>query len=119
MTSVAIVGAVTGTATGFSIVATDSGASVVDTNTVILKLNGNSVTPNSITKVGDTTTATYTLGSATPLASGSTNTVVFTAKDTNNVALTGTRCEQRFKFLQMFRFNSPRFLPSVWFEKIR
>jgi hypothetical protein len=57
--STALVGAANGFPDGFTIGIGDSGSSVVDTTTITTKLNGTTVTPTSITKVGGATTVNY------------------------------------------------------------
>jgi hypothetical protein len=88
--SVALVGSASGFPDGFSVILNDSGSSLVDTNQITLKLNGNSVTPTSISKTGGATTVIYR-GYPNLLVAGSTNTVSVTAKDTNGNPVTATR----------------------------
>jgi hypothetical protein len=79
----ALVGPATGFIDGFSVQVGDSGQSTIDTNQpVLLTLNGQSVTPTSVSKSGGTTTVIYHAGFPTILGSGSTNTWSLTAKDT-------------------------------------
>lgn len=85
----AIVGAATGTPTGFSVVINDSGASVVDvTKPIDLKLDGATVTPTSVSKTGGATTVTYV--GTTPFAPASVHQVDITVRDTNNNVINGT-----------------------------
>ena len=87
-----VVGAASPSPIGFSISAEDSGASVLDPSSVALKLNGTAVDTSKITtsKSGNTTTIAYR-NLAAPLASGSTNSVEITVKDTKGATVTGTR----------------------------
>jgi hypothetical protein len=79
---VALVGPATGFIDGFSTEVGDSGQSTLDTNQpILLTLNGQSVTPTSVSKSGGTTTVIYHAGFPTILGSGSTNTWSLTAKD--------------------------------------
>jgi hypothetical protein len=78
----------TGTAAGFQFQLSD-GATEVDTSSIAVKLNGETVTLTSVTKDGNTTTGIY--APANPLAAGSTNTVEVTFKDTANQTVTSTR----------------------------
>ena len=64
---------------GFSLGVTEIGGSVADTNTISLSFNGAPVTPGAVTRSGATTTIRYNV--ATPLPSGSTNTVTLSIKD--------------------------------------
>jgi hypothetical protein len=89
----ALVGPATGFADGFSVQVGDSGQSVLDTNQPIaLTLNGKSVTPTSVDKVGGTTTVIYHAGFPNILGSGSTNNWTLNAKDTlGNAIASGPR----------------------------
>ncbi len=84
----ALVSGVAGSPDGFTLSLSDSGPSVVDTNSIKLTFNGAAATPNSITKNGTATSVTYA-NFANLLASGSTNSVAVTFKDANGVALSG------------------------------
>ncbi len=75
---------------GFAITISDSGSSVVNTNSVTATLNGTAATPLSVTKAGATTTVIYH-GFPTLLPVGSTNTVVLAVRDTNNNDVGATR----------------------------
>lgn len=74
------VGSASANAYGVSITVSDSGPSVADTNSIVLKLDGAAVKPTSVTKKGSTTTIAYTTTNL--LASASTHTVSLTIKDT-------------------------------------
>jgi hypothetical protein len=65
---------------GFSLAVTQLGGSLADTNSITLTLNGNKVTPSSVTQSASATAINYV--APTPFASGSTNTVGLTIKDT-------------------------------------
>jgi hypothetical protein len=78
--SKAVIGNATGTAIGFSITGSDSGPSVVDTNTISLKLNGADVTPTTVTHVNGIATIGYK-DATKPFPSGATNTVTLSFKD--------------------------------------
>ena len=56
---------------GFSIRVNDLGGNVLNTNSIVLSLNGNNVVPTSVTKLASTATITYLLPNP-PFASGST-----------------------------------------------
>ena len=88
--ALALVGNATGSADGFSVTLNDSGPSVIDTAQVTAKLNGNAVTPISVTKTGGATTVVYH-GYPALLTPGATNTVDITAKDTTGNSITGSR----------------------------
>ncbi|HWH68559.1 MAG TPA: hypothetical protein VNT26_04200, partial [Candidatus Sulfotelmatobacter sp.] len=89
--SLALIGQAKGLADGFSVTVADSGASVVDiTKPVTATVNGQNVTPTSVTKAGATTTIVYH-GYPTLYAVGSTNQLVLTVKDTNGNAISDTR----------------------------
>jgi hypothetical protein len=66
---------------GVSIQAADSGNSVADTNTIVLTVNGKTVIPTSVTKVGTVTTVAY-WDAAAPFPPGSQVTVGLTINDT-------------------------------------
>jgi hypothetical protein len=87
--SIALVGGITAYADGFAVGLSDSGSSVINTNSITTTLNGSPVTP-VVTKTGPNTTATYH-GFPTLLTPGTTNIVVVHASDTNNNAINGTR----------------------------
>lgn len=88
--ALAQVGNATSFPDGFTIAINDSGASVVNPNSVTATLNGTAVTPLSVTKVGAATTVVYH-GFPTLLPSGSTNTLVLAVRDTNNNDVGATR----------------------------
>lgn len=83
------IGGPAGTPTGFTIQAYDSGAVVMNKDTVELTLNGASVTPTSVQKDGLVTTITYNLPNP-PFPSGSTNYTTTTIKDQNNNTYTSS-----------------------------
>lgn len=80
------VGSATLTLTGGAISVFDAPPSIADTNTIVLKLNGTAISPNSVTKASGQTTITFDTGKYFP--SGSTNTVSLTIKDTQSPAQT-------------------------------
>ncbi len=88
--TLAQVGNATGLPDGFTVGINDSGASVVNPNSVTATLNGVPVTPLTVTKTGTATTVTYH-GFPTLLPVGSTNTVVIAMRDTNNNPMEATR----------------------------
>lgn len=63
------------------------GGNAVNTNTIVMKLDGNTVIPN-ITSVAGVTTISYTSG--TPFASGSTHTAIVTLADSASTLFTNT-----------------------------
>jgi len=71
-------------ASGFIVDFSDAPGAVLDPNSIQAKLNGNSITPN-IGKTNGVTTIAYS--SATPLGSGSTNTVNLTFTDSSGGGL--------------------------------
>ncbi len=73
-------GAPVGSPVGFAINVTDLGATVSDTNTVVLTLNGTNITPTSVTKSGIVATIAYT-NLANPFPAGSSQVTVLTIKD--------------------------------------
>jgi hypothetical protein len=85
----AFVSSFRGNAGGFTVEIADQGTSVLDPNSVTLKLNTVTVTPTAVSKVGSTNYVRYT--SPTILPSGVTNTVDITYKDNFNVTSTATR----------------------------
>jgi hypothetical protein len=84
-----VIGQATVTDTGGTISVFDAPPSVADTNTIALKLNGTAITPASVTKSTNGTT-TITFQSSQFFASGSTNTVSLTIKDTQSPPQTVT-----------------------------
>lgn len=88
--ALAQVGNVTGLPDGFSISASDSGASVVNASTASATLNGTAVSGMTSSKSGTTTTFTYH-GFPTLLTAGATNTLVLNFKDGNGNAISATR----------------------------
>ncbi|HTI98010.1 MAG TPA: hypothetical protein VL527_03825 [Dongiaceae bacterium] len=92
-TVLAALGPITGLSDGVKFTIYDSGPSVVDPNTISFTINGgNAITPapSSITKSGTITTVTYH-EFPTLLASGSTNQLVVSFKDTLANSLGATR----------------------------
>jgi hypothetical protein len=87
----ALVGGATGLPDGFLVTLSDSGLSVVATNTITLKLNGASVTATTIAKStnGITTVRYDNPGALLPI--GSTNQVDVAAQDTLGNPIAGTR----------------------------
>ncbi|MFM8880285.1 MAG: PA14 domain-containing protein, partial [Verrucomicrobiota bacterium] len=86
-----IIGGAAGNPIGFSITTVDSGTAVAVTAGLSIKLNGTDISSKVATsKDGITTTIVY--GDATsPLASGSTNTVAISVKDTLGRTVTANR----------------------------
>ncbi|MCC7373810.1 MAG: LamG domain-containing protein [Verrucomicrobiales bacterium] len=70
---------------GFSMSVNDAGSTIANTNSIVLKFNGETVTPTSVTKSGTTTTIGYTVPNP-PLPSGSTNVAAMTIKDNQGVS---------------------------------
>ncbi|PYK98558.1 MAG: hypothetical protein DME19_12050, partial [Verrucomicrobia bacterium] len=85
-----VISKVVGMPTGFAITVIDSGQSVLNPNSVQLKLNGNTVPVTSVSKVASTGTSTIR-SSGTPLTAGSTNRVDITASDGIGNTVTGTK----------------------------
>ncbi len=87
-----VVGTAASNPIGFTLGIEDSGASVLNPSSVVLKLNGAAVDGSKVTtaKTGATTSINYrNLAALLPI--GSTNTVEVTARDTRNLAVTATR----------------------------
>lgn len=85
-----IVGLPQGNGCGFTIPIADAGTIIPQQNTITMTLNGTAVTP-SISKAGDVTTLAFNAPTATPFASGSTNTIVVSFTDSNSRASTQPR----------------------------
>src|SRR5439155_918978 len=85
-----VISKTTGTPTGFAVTVIDSGQSILDPNSVQLKLNGNPVTVSSVSKVAATGTSTVRFAGPT-VAAGSTNTVDITASDGIGNTVSGTK----------------------------
>jgi hypothetical protein len=84
-----VFGPATGTPLGFTITANDVGANVMDTNSIVLGLNGSPVAPTSIIKTNTVTYITHMLANP-PFPSGSTQTVNLTIKDKGGNTFTTT-----------------------------
>ncbi len=85
----ALIGPASADPFGVSVQLEDAGSSVVDQDTVALKINGNPATPLDFDKVGKITTVRWT--SPTRLASGADITVDVEFEDVMDVKFTGTR----------------------------
>jgi hypothetical protein len=84
-----IIGPATGLATGFYIGISDSGQSVLDPDSVTMKLDGADITGFAFSKTGGNTTVAWE--SPDFLEADSTHTVEITASDTNGQTVTATR----------------------------
>ena len=73
--------------TNISIEAIDGNPTTINTNTVVMQVDGSAVTP-VITKSGNITTISYSPGS--PLSAGVLHTAFFTVKDSNNNSYTNS-----------------------------
>lgn len=76
-----LIGNVVGNAYGFQFAISDSGPSVLNPSTLVVRYDGNTVTPTSVNKIGAITTVDYT-DLTTRLAAGSSHTLEVTAQDT-------------------------------------
>src|SRR5262249_52637637 len=87
-----LIGAATPLPTGFKLAVGDSGQSVFDPKTgiVALKFNGKDITPTSTSKDTNGNSTILYIDGANPIAIGSTNTVILTAKDNKGTTETKT-----------------------------
>lgn len=85
-----VIGNPVGRINGFALQISDSGASILDPNSVVIKLDGTTITATS-SKTGTTTTFDYTLPADGFFDSGSTHSVEISAKDTNGQSESATR----------------------------
>ncbi|RME92642.1 MAG: hypothetical protein D6766_09670, partial [Verrucomicrobia bacterium] len=85
-----LIGNATATPIGFSVSVVDSGPSVLDPDSIQIELDGNPVTPDTISKQDGTTTISWQ-DPANPMAPGSTHTLTVTVKDTRGVEVSDTR----------------------------
>jgi hypothetical protein len=84
------IGDLVGSPSGFRLDISDA-SNPVDPATLVLKLDGSTVTPTSVTSANHLTTVVYSLPVGTYLPSGSAHTVDITVKDTKGLAATGSR----------------------------
>lgn len=78
-------GSLSGSRTNVSIEAIDGNPATINTNTVVMQVDGSTVTP-AITKSANITTISYAPGS--PLSAGTLHTALVTVKDSNNNSYT-------------------------------
>lgn len=88
--STLLIGTASGTPIGFTVTVSDSGPAIADPNTVVLKLDGNPVTPKTVEKPGSTTTISW-YDAAAPMVAGSVHKVYVSIKDTRGNAVEGER----------------------------
>jgi hypothetical protein len=85
------IGAISGTPIGFTVAVEDSLTTTLDTNSIVLSLNGTVLSNNaiSVSKQGSISTITYA-NVANPLIAGQTNTVSITIKNNLGTAVSAT-----------------------------
>ena len=88
--SIAQIGGASGFPDGFRFTISDSGNSVVNTNTLSVQMNSSPITPTSVAKSGGVTTVDYRIFPAL-LPPGSTNQLHISVNDTNGNNISGNR----------------------------
>lgn len=96
--------------TGYRFTIVDDPASIVQTASITLDIDGAPVTPTSVTKTGGVTTVLY---SATGLISGSLHPYVLAAKDQTNANITGSG-SLRAPYFPTAALPGPSGSPGVW-----
>lgn len=85
-----VIGDVVGNLSRFSVEIVETAGNPIDVSTLSLKLDGNSVTPTSVTKVDATTTFTYELPAGTYFPSGSSHSVAVSIADARGETVSQT-----------------------------
>ena len=86
-----LIGGALASASGFSLKIQESSGNPIATNTLSLKLDGNAITPTSLTRAGQTTTIIYVLPGGDHFPPGSAHTVDVSVQDSHAVTVSATR----------------------------
>ena len=86
-----LIGGAVSNPSGFSLDITESATTAIDASSLVIKLDGNAITPASVTKDGLVTTIRYSLPAGTYFASGSAHTVDLSVKDSVGATSTASR----------------------------
>lgn len=86
-----LIGGALASASGFSLNIQESSGNAINTNTLTLKLDGNTITPTSLTRSGQTTTILYALPGGAHFAPGSTHAVDVSVQDSHGTTTSATR----------------------------